>query len=333
MRPRSGDWAASCDLVPRRRFEPSGVVPARPKGETPLSVTEFTRPPPPLPSPLNTSTRSGSVRPSSSKEREEAAHHRAAKDVSFEPRAAVARILVTPSARSAGSLLPDVCCASSSLCQPKKSVPGARWRRLEDVEHGQAPARRRLAAFLHVCSGTSWSAARWLAAQFRVQVRALPQHIMNRLQEKQVERRGADTVALREAPLVLVEAIRALEMYVCRKSSEYPLLAAFGWQCLVKLWASMRFDDALHTTPSSIELRGDGFLACVCQSKVDRRRRGSRFIVPRFGLLKKTGLDLGLMPGEAQSPRSTSSQTTGLTTWLTSTSLQASRQLLPSSCR
>ena len=108
-----------------------------------------------------------------------------------------------------------------------------------------------------------------------------------------MERRGADTVALREAPLVPVEAIRALEMYVCRKSSEYPLLAAFGWQCLVMPWASMRFDDALHTTPSSIDLRGDRLLACAWQSKVDRRRRGSRFIVPRVSLSEEDWLESG----------------------------------------
>ena len=145
--------AVRCDLVcPRRRLSLLGSQRDHRVRLLAASRPEFTRPPPPSSSP----PRSGSVRPSSSKEREEAAHHRAAKDVSFEPRAAVAGILATPSARSAGSLLQDVCCASSSLCQPKRPTPGARWRRLADVEHQQAPARRRLTAFLHGCSGTSW---------------------------------------------------------------------------------------------------------------------------------------------------------------------------------
>ena len=90
------------------------------------------------------------------------------------------------------------------------------------------------------------STVKWLAARPRVQAPALPLHIV----EKGV--REVWCCGVREAPAVPFEAVRVFEGYVTSMSLERPLLAAFGWQCL---WASMRFDDALHTTPSSIDPR------------------------------------------------------------------------------
>ena len=165
-----------------------------------------------------------------------------------------------------------------------------------------------------------------------VQVLALPVYIVNRLQEKLVGHRGADTVALREAPSVLVEAFRALELYVCRKSLEYhcwrPLVDSvwlcFGLQCGLTMHCTQRFLQSTFVVPVSWFARGK------------RRSTGgeevTRFIVPRFSLSEEDWLGLGSDAWRNVSPRSTLSRTTGCATWLTSsTSLQASRQMLPSS--
>ena len=45
------------------------------------------------------------------------------------------------------------------------------------------------------------STVKWIAGRLRVQAPVLPVHIVNRLQEKLVERRGVDTVATKEAPV------------------------------------------------------------------------------------------------------------------------------------
>ena len=78
--------------------------------------------------------------------------------------------------------------------------------------------------------------------------------------------------------------MKALEAYVHLRNSGHPLPASFSWQCLVMLWASMRCDDALHTPPSSVDLREDRLHAATWQKKVDKIRRGTRYVVPRFSL-------------------------------------------------
>ena len=47
---------------------------------------------------------------------------------------------------------------------------------------------------------------------------------------------------------------------------------------------SMRFDDHLHIVPSSLRMRAGAFEAVAWQTKCERKRRGTRFIIADVSL-------------------------------------------------
>ena len=56
--------------------------------------------------------------------------------------------------------------------------------------------------------------------------------------------------ALKEAVPVPVEIVMAWELGVLEHESKEPLKAILYWQLAIMAYASMRFDDALHTSPA-----------------------------------------------------------------------------------
>ena len=125
---------------------------------------------------------------------------------------------------------------------------------------------------------------RWLSGRLRVPAPDLPSHFVSRLQERLLERRGVETRDIKEAPALDVEHVRALENLVIECSATNVFKSTFAWKCLVMTWASMRFDDALHTCPSTVYLRDEGLHLTAWQTKVDRVRRGTRYAVPKASL-------------------------------------------------
>ena len=86
------------------------------------------------------------------------------------------------------------------------------------------------------------------------------------MQEKLVLRRGNDTVALREAPALDFEFVKALEVYVVQQSAADSVRAAFAFQC--HFMVSMRYDDALHVAPSTVIMKVSYVQATAWQTKV-----------------------------------------------------------------
>ena len=125
------------------------------------------------------------------------------------------------------------------------------------------------------------STVRWLSGRLRVPAPDLPSHIVSRLQERLLERRGVETRDIKEAPALDVEHVRALENLVIECSATNVFKSTFAWQCLVMTWASMRFDNALHTCPSTVCLRDEGLHLTAWQTKVDRVRCGTTYAVPK----------------------------------------------------
>jgi hypothetical protein len=57
------------------------------------------------------------------------------------------------------------------------------------------------------------------------------------------------------------------------------------------IYASLRFIDAMHVRPDSLEFKEQGLLGLAWQTKVERKRRGTRFMVARTGL-RRAWLDV-----------------------------------------
>ena len=90
---------------------------------------------------------------------------------------------------------------------------------------------------------------------------------------------------LREAVPIPLQAVLLLELFVLRHHLGADRALAFfvGW-ILCLIYASLRFDDGLHVKPESLLFQGGVLLGVCWQTKVERKRRGSKFAVPEVGL-------------------------------------------------
>ena len=99
---------------------------------------------------------------------------------------------------------------------------------------------------------------------------------------------------LKEAAPMPFEIVAALERFVIEcfdKESE--ALGIFTWWVLILIFASLRWDDGRHVSPQSLEFNDDALLGMVWQTKVDRKRRGTRFAVPNCSLSGSQWLEIG----------------------------------------
>eukprot|EP00435_Cladocopium_sp_Y103_P059596 s1288_g21.t1 len=73
-----------------------------------------------------------------------------------------------------------------------------------------------------------------------------------------------------------------------------PLAARlFVWWWLCMIFASLRFDDAMHVKPSELTMKEEGLFGVAWQTKVERKRRGTKFAVPMAGFKDSTWLQVG----------------------------------------
>ena len=49
------------------------------------------------------------------------------------------------------------------------------------------------------------------------------------------------------------------------------------------VFASLRFDDAIHVRPCELVMQEEGLFGVAWQTKVDRKRVGTKFAVPAVG--------------------------------------------------
>eukprot|EP00435_Cladocopium_sp_Y103_P013124 s2086_g3.t1 len=69
------------------------------------------------------------------------------------------------------------------------------------------------------------------------------------------------------------------------------LLFMWWWLCMV--FASLRYDDAMHVKPSELIMQDEGLFGVAWQTKVERKRRGTKFVVPRVGFKDANWPDVG----------------------------------------
>ena len=97
---------------------------------------------------------------------------------------------------------------------------------------------------------------------------------------------------LREAVPIPSKVVGCLEEFVVDDS--------FPWACRVFIWwwlclvfASLRFDDGKHVKPKDLRMQNTGLFGVAWQTKVDRKRKGTRFAIPHVGFKQATWLQVG----------------------------------------
>ena len=74
----------------------------------------------------------------------------------------------------------------------------------------------------------------------------------------------------------------------------FPVAARiFVWWILCMIFASLRFDDAIHVRPHELRMQDEGLFGVAWQTKVDRKRAGTRFVVPAVGFKVQNWLQVG----------------------------------------
>ena len=99
---------------------------------------------------------------------------------------------------------------------------------------------------------------------------------------------------LKEAVPVPPKLVLALELLCTKLIKEKKDAAAiFVWWVLILIYASLRFDDGIHVAPLSLQMDQDALLGVVWQTKVERKKRGTRFAVPACSMSDHAWLEEG----------------------------------------
>ena len=141
---------------------------------------------------------------------------------------------------------------------------------------------------------------KWVASRLAIDLPDLDDRRLRSIQESVVVNRAK---ALREAKPFRIDSIGPMEEFVCSDQHEDEA-RIFVWWILCVIFASLRFDDAVHVKPADLQMKDEGMFGIAWQTKVDRRRRGTRFVVPSVGFRKQEWLEVGwdlfqsVLPGD-----------------------------------
>ena len=99
---------------------------------------------------------------------------------------------------------------------------------------------------------------------------------------------------LKEAVPVPSKLVMALEIYLdFLINAKKDAAAIFIRWTLILIFSSLRFDDGVHVAPTSLQLTEDALLGLVWQTKVERKKRGTRFAVPVCSISGRDWLEKG----------------------------------------
>eukprot|EP00434_Breviolum_minutum_P002120 symbB.v1.2.001872.t1/scaffold79.1/size344139/3 len=115
---------------------------------------------------------------------------------------------------------------------------------------------------------------KWVASRLAIDLPDLDDRRLRAIQESVVVNRAK---ALREAKPFPIESIGPMEEFVCADQHEDEA-RIFVWWILCMIFASLRFDDAVHVKPADLQMKDEGMFGIAWQTKVDRRRRGTRSV-------------------------------------------------------
>ena len=133
------------------------------------------------------------------------------------------------------------------------------------------------------------AAIKWICSKLAIDPPAFDDHRFLALQASVLSERAT---TLKEAVPIPIPVVKELEFFVC--DEDRPLAARlFIWWILCLIFASLRFDDGVHVKPLELSFKDEGLFGVAWQTKVERKRVGTRFVVPRIGFLCSEWLEVG----------------------------------------
>ena len=136
------------------------------------------------------------------------------------------------------------------------------------------------------------AAVRWICRRIGIAPPDTEALAVKVIEDKVIELRGEE---IKEAVPIPVKLVELLEIYFARLHSEggKEPAALFVWWVLVAIFASLRFDDACHVCPDKLEFTDQAMYGVVWQTKVERKRKGTRFAVANASISGVRWLPIG----------------------------------------
>ena len=119
-------------------------------------------------------------------------------------------------------------------------------------------------------------AIRWVAFRINLELPSIDTQALKALEKNVFTQRGKP---LKEAIPFEIPLVIAMEKFVCSDIHPKPA-RIFMWWVLCMIFASLRFDDVIHVKPHELEVKSEGLFGVSWQTKTERKRRGTKFVVP-----------------------------------------------------
>ena len=136
------------------------------------------------------------------------------------------------------------------------------------------------------------TSVKWVASRLAIDLPDMDDQRLKAIQDQIVSARAT---TLKEAVPIPIAAVGALEGLVLNPN-EFAQTRLFVWWLLCMVFASLRFDDAIHVKPSELVMKDEGLFGVAWQTKVERKRAGTRFMVPKVGFRHHDWLEVGWDP-------------------------------------
>ena len=123
------------------------------------------------------------------------------------------------------------------------------------------------------------TSVKWVTSKLAIPCPDLSDPKLIAVQNEIIKKRAK---TLKEAVPFPQKAIECLEAFVVCEDEPMPA-RIFIWWWLCMIFASLRFDDAVHVKPIELIMNEEGLFGVAWQTKVERKRRGTKFAVPHVG--------------------------------------------------
>ena len=126
------------------------------------------------------------------------------------------------------------------------------------------------------------AAVSWVARRLRLVLPQLNDAAFAALEDSCISERAKE---LKEAVAYPMQLVGFMELFVMTRYSDFPVpCLVLGW-VLCMVYASLRFDDAVHVHTDSLHFQDEILCGLCWQTKVERKRRGTKFAVASVGVL------------------------------------------------
>ena len=126
------------------------------------------------------------------------------------------------------------------------------------------------------------AAVSWVARRLRLVLPQLNDAAFAALEDSFISERAKE---LKEAVAYPMQLVCFMELFAMTRYSDFPIpCLVLGW-VLCMVYASLRFDDAVHVRTDSLHFQDEILCGLCWQTKVERKRRGTKFAVASVGVL------------------------------------------------